>query len=441
MSQLSPATTLMWAILSILLCCFLLYHLYRFDKFRCLKWSSNQQEGAFKRMLTYAYLLSVPLFVVFALSLTILKYHHGYTQVLDGDIILTPLAFWSNRAQTLTKVAYAFFGVSWALEMVAHLEELGFWLFLLTTTTQPQQWQRSKYFYTWCIGSVGALIGMPLVVGLSTNQDCAEANVFLAGSIGSALITLASLRVNWLFPRFIRRLQQEGAEVEVTYWLAKFNELNNIRVAFRFLLVMPTMVLGIQGVRTAGRVEPIRFWMDLLAMLAGVGTAISSAITLLVFFPRASLAEMVSEQDKWTLGSNHKHRKPSMSQPTIISHPGRRISLGPNRFKRHHTRSISSLKSFTDIDFPAPALSKGQVNTLELELDNWTLQNGASDCSIPYSVTIERHDDMGAPILGTPNPGKKVDNTNTMTDVPYEEMRVKGMRYCDVVNRSEGGHY
>ncbi|KAG8862227.1 hypothetical protein FRB96_001806 [Tulasnella sp. 330] len=459
MSQLSPAATLMWAILSMMLCCFLLYHLYQFDKFQCLKWSSRQEEGSFKRMLTYTYLFSVPLFVAFAVTLTVLKYHHGYTQILDGDIILTPLAFWSDQARTAAKVAYAFFAVSWALEMVAHLEELNFWLFLLTTTSTPRQWQRSPYFYIWCAGSIVALIGMPVAVGISSDQNRAEANVFLAGSLGSAAITLASLRVNWIFPRFIKKLRGEGAEPEVVCRLAKFNELNNVRIAFRFLLVVPTMILGIQGIRLVSHVERIHFWMDLLAILAGVGTAISSAITLLVFFPRASLAEMISDQERQTLANDNnahhrRHRSSIMSQHTINN--VRRVSLAQNRYNhhrvQHHQRSISSLKSFASIDYPAPAVSKSQcqVNTLELELDSWTLQNGGSNCSIPYSVTIERHDDTGAPILGLGGMGfgdggggreEKINDGSlgAVTDMSYEEMRAKGMRYCEVVSRRLDG--
>lgn len=36
-------------------------------------------------MLTYGYVLSVPLIVVFSVCLTILKYRYGYIQLLNGE--------------------------------------------------------------------------------------------------------------------------------------------------------------------------------------------------------------------------------------------------------------------------------------------------------------------------------------------------------------------
>lgn len=78
---------------------------------------------------------------------------------------------------------------------VSHLEELNFWLYLLTTTAEPRPWLHSIYFYIWCFGSAAALGGLPVIAALSKDQDRAEANVFLIGSAGSTAVTLASITV------------------------------------------------------------------------------------------------------------------------------------------------------------------------------------------------------------------------------------------------------
>lgn len=169
---------------------------------------------------------------------------------------------------------------------------------------------------------------------------------------------------------------------------------------------------------------------------------------------------MVSDQEKQILtpGNHHRRQRSSMSQRPIPS--SRRVSLAHSRYQHQHqrtlthshSRSISSLRSYASIDYPAPAVAKGhqgqgQVNTLELELDSWTLQQhggSESNCSIPYSVTIERHDDTGAPILGVMDFGERIKDVavgGAMTDVPYEEMRAKGMRYCEVVSRPDGSEF
>lgn len=90
------------------------------------------------------------------------------------------------------------------------------------------------------------------------------------------------------------------------------------------------------------------------------------------------------------------------------------------------------------------AFAKG--NTLELELDevvdldlesnrSWTttFRNG-SNGSIPYSVTVERHDDTGVPLgLEDTDSERKRMSLGTATGVPYSEMHAKGMRYGETV--------
>ena len=58
--------------------------------------------------------------------------------------------------------------------------------------------------------------------------------------------------------------------------------MKNARLLFRFLFVVPLMILGIEGLRNHGHTVRLQFWKDLLAMLAGIGVVVSSAITILV---------------------------------------------------------------------------------------------------------------------------------------------------------------
>lgn len=89
-----------------------------------------------------------------------------------------------------------------------------------------------------------------------------------------------------------------------------------------------------------------------------------------------------------------------------------------------------------------------KANTLELELNavdvdlessngSWTAFHNASSRSIPYSVTVERHDDTGAP-LGLERANSVDSNWKRMslgpaTGIPYSEMHAKGIRYGDTV--------
>jgi len=74
--------------------------------------------------------------------------------------------------------------------------------------------------------------------------------------------------------------------------LTKFSELNTIRVVFRLLFTVPLLILGVDGVRPHKHVNENMFATDFLAMVAGFGCAISSAITLVIFFPRSIEGEI-----------------------------------------------------------------------------------------------------------------------------------------------------
>lgn len=116
--------------------------------------------------------------------------------------------------------------------------------------------------------------------------------LFLVGSSASALTTLAFLYVLSNFPSFIRQVKSGGAEPDVVVRLATFYQLNLVRVTFRFMYTVPLFTLALDGVRDGPHVvvrDP--FWSDFLLMISGIGCVVSSAITLLIFFPRSLTRE------------------------------------------------------------------------------------------------------------------------------------------------------
>jgi len=180
------------------------------------------------------------------------------------------------------------FSVAWALEIVSHLEELVFWLFLIHSSDTQKSWFKTWHFGFWAFGSLLALGGLPTVTVLTrANPVKCEAYTFLAGSAGSLLLTILFLPVLFMFPRFLRKVKGEGAEPSVVVRLHKFHQLNITRIIFRFFFVAPLLVLAVDGVQDHNDVNESPFWTDLLTVVAAVGCTVSSMITLLIFFPRS----------------------------------------------------------------------------------------------------------------------------------------------------------
>jgi len=244
--------------------------------------------------------------------------------------------------------------------MVTHLEELCFWLFLVNSGSSQQDWFSSPYFRTWSVGSIIAVVYMPLVTILTRSDPLkSEAYTFLAGSLGSLSLTLWFVPILWTFPGFLKNLRREGVDIGTIVRLTKFSELNTIRVVFRFLFTVPLLVLGIDGVRPHNHINESMFWTDFLVILAGFGCSVSSAITLVIFFPRSVEGEIAAADAKRDRRRVRAHGLDTMnanpaSQPEVL------------HFERHHEQAVSPGGTYLLTSSPV------KQNFGSLSLDNTT---------------------------------------------------------------------
>jgi hypothetical protein len=245
--------------------------------------------------MTYSYLVTVPLILTFAMGNVIIKYNEGYVDLPGHGIIPKPYQLWEPSARSTIFPLMLVFSVGWSLEMVTHLEELCFWLFLVNSGSAQQNWFHSLYFKTWIVGSALAVVYMPLVTIFTRSDPLkSEAFTFLAGSLGRLSLTLWFTPILWTFPSFLNNLKAEGVDVGTIVRLTKFSELNMIRVLFRFLFTVPLLILGVDGVRPHIHINESLLWTDFLTMIAAFGCCISSGITLVIFFPRSIEGEIAA---------------------------------------------------------------------------------------------------------------------------------------------------
>ncbi|KAJ7478637.1 hypothetical protein B0H11DRAFT_2173655 [Mycena galericulata] len=325
MSHTSPSTYLVWSIISCVLFAFLVFHMWSFDRFKCLRWN-NGQSGAFKRVMTYSYLLSVPLIMTYALGFAIIKYQQGFIE-FEGAIVPRPYELWPESSRRAIFPLMLTFTFAWSLEMITHLEELCFWLFLVNAGSVQQDWFRSWYFRTWIFGSGVAIIYMPLLTILTRADPLkCEAYTFLGGSLGSLSLTLWFTPILWAFPAFLSSLKTEGVDSATIVRLTKFHELNMIRIVFRFIFVIPFVILGADGVRAHVHINESMLWTDFLTMIAAFGCCISSALTLVIFFPRSVEGEIAAKDAA-------RERKRTQSYG---GHPG--SSIAPQELLHTQTR-------------------------------------------------------------------------------------------------------
>lgn len=320
MSSGSPSAYLLWALLASIFQAFLILHLWAYDKFACVKWDHGRQPGAFKRVMTYSYLATVPLLLFFSVAFAVLKYKAGYIPLPDKNTVFpTPMMYWDESNRRWVLPLFFILSIAWGFEIITHLEELTFWLFLLHQGPSQRNWFHSWEFRAWYIGSMIAVLGMPLTVLVRRGVlETCMAWIFLAGSAAGSFTTLCFIYVLVKFPSFIRHVKSEGAQPDVVIRLSTFYQLNLIRVVFRVCFNLPLLVSGLDGVQGSHSIVMDPFWGDFLLMIGGIGCFVSSAITLLIFFPRSITQE-----------SGFHIRAPSAKSAAVLPHYDQQPPLSP----------------------------------------------------------------------------------------------------------------
>ncbi|KAH7878817.1 uncharacterized protein C8R40DRAFT_1036911 [Lentinula edodes] len=330
-SYTSPSCYLMWALLSCTLFAFLIYHLYSFDRFKCLKWNDGPHSGAFKRVMTYSYFLTIPLFMVYAVGFSVIKYKEGYIALPSVGIVPAPYDTWSPTARSFHFPLMLCFAIAWSLEMVTHLQELCFWLFLVSADADRNHWFSSHYFKAWIMGSIFAILYMP-IIAICTRENALKATcTFLAGSLGSLLLTILFMPILRKLPALLDNLRAEGADDGTIIRLTKFHELNTIRVTFRYLFTIPLLILGSSGLNPPQHVTGNTFWSDLCAFAAAIGCTASSGITLIIFFPRSVESEVSRQSARQRESESCQSKSPDLdlsSKQYVISTSSETVAMG-----------------------------------------------------------------------------------------------------------------
>ncbi|KAH6910415.1 hypothetical protein BKA70DRAFT_1273055 [Coprinopsis sp. MPI-PUGE-AT-0042] len=324
MSTGSPTAYLLWAVLSCIFLVFLILHLWLYDRFNCLRWDSGRQPGAFKRVMTYSYLSTLPLLVAFSVTMTKLKFSEGFIIVKNRIVVPRPFDAWSPEHHRYILPLFFVLSVAWSLEIVTHLEELTFWLFLLHQGPGKRDWFHSWEYRTWYLGSLIAIVGLPVTTIITRHEvNSGLPWIFLVGSLAAFITTVCFLYVLFRFPAFLDYVKAAGADPDVVC----------IRVTFRFFYTIPLLLIGVDGVQAPFPYPNQPF----LLMLGGIGCFISSGITLLIFFPRSVAQEsgyrarVISPEaskpaTETYYHDHHRHDRGTSNPMSVLGYPARPTS-------------------------------------------------------------------------------------------------------------------
>ncbi|KAK4690022.1 hypothetical protein P7C73_g89, partial [Tremellales sp. Uapishka_1] len=306
----SPTAQILGSLVTIAGSCFIAWHIYCFDKGRCLLY---KRQDAFRWIIMWMLICSLVMFVTWNFILTWVKYTEYYAVIplstTTTEITPVPYQLWPTYKQNLVRADYHILSVAWALLLSIHAEETLYWAYLIGAirSRNARSWLKSIHFKVWvlcCITVFAVLLGAAQIETQVLTKM--EANIFMAGSIFAAILFLTSLWLFAVFPGFIAESRRQGANPEVIGRLQYFKELNTIRTFFRFIYAFCLLALSCDSFTKATKLNttpyilfPLektqanssRFALDALYTVGFFCVFTSTAISLMILLPRSMTSE------------------------------------------------------------------------------------------------------------------------------------------------------
>ncbi|KAK6903589.1 hypothetical protein I203_107094 [Kwoniella mangroviensis CBS 8507] len=291
----SPTAQFLGALATILGDAFLIWHLWKYDKFRCMIFNKR---SAFRFIIVWMFIISALLFTAWNVILVWVKYTEYYAVVPisehESEIMPVPFQLWEKSKQDYVRFSYQLLCVGWGIVLAIHSEETLYWAYLINAIRKRdnRHWFRSIWFKLWVLISVTVITVIPAIGNLeTTNLIKMEANIFMAGSVLACLLFFMSLWLWLVFPGFVNESRRQGANADVMARLEYFKEMNGVRTLFRFLYVFCILTLSIDGQTKHKHVNTTPFWLDLFFVCGLFFVFTSNGLSLMMLLPRNSHLE------------------------------------------------------------------------------------------------------------------------------------------------------
>ncbi|GAA5850622.1 hypothetical protein JCM8547_001933 [Rhodosporidiobolus lusitaniae] len=276
----------------------------RYDRFVCLRfWQRGWRTKLFQRVMLIGYVLGFPFHTIQCIALAVIKYRVGFypmTGVLDS-LKGQPVQyfFWTAAQKRWIEPINWLIVVSWSTEVICRWEEVFYWLFLLRLKPNSPGWFRSFGFRATCVST----ILMPALFSILNahytyaykSNDYVISSVFktegvVALAFSSFMIVQNGIFSFWIiprFPKFVRRLEMQGASPDLLRRFSTFDGLNRLRTAAQWLFAIPIFVLAADNIFVPGtaKLNQIPWVVDLFLIGCYPGLTCSRSLTLVVFLP------------------------------------------------------------------------------------------------------------------------------------------------------------
>ncbi|WWC70997.1 uncharacterized protein I206_104950 [Kwoniella pini CBS 10737] len=268
---------------------FTLHHTYKLDKCKCLL---PKRKEWFRVLLTWMLISSEMMIIGWALGWTVIKYHLGWMWIPDIGAMPYPSMLFDQKYVDLNIPLMIIFNLAFSIQASLNAEEGLYWYHLMRAVRQPKSsrsWLTSAFFYAWIIISIvctACQSGISWLHRGALNLDKQITVTMTVHGFIEFAVMLTSSIVIWKFPAFLADVKASGAGPEVRSRLHFYHEANKIRTFFRALFAICMIIIGIDGMTEAKRINMNRLANDLLTQIIFGSFFFVLLISTLLYVPR-----------------------------------------------------------------------------------------------------------------------------------------------------------
>jgi len=243
----------------------------------------------------------------------------------------------------------------------------------------------------------------------------------------------------WAFPSFLRNLESQGVDEGTIVRLTTFYELNVVRIIFRLLFVLPFVILGVDGVRPHVHVNENMFATDFLGMVSSFGCGVSSALTLVIFFPRSISAEYRTKKAK-----RMEFEKPDSRGHIQTTDESQMLALSRTTSSLPHVKDTTSFGSIEEdeeeIERPADAYALPPTYSRNPQPNPWRndsrLESNRGGSSLDWSSPMTVTNNIDAPL----RPNRRFDEEAVMESDGRNTRSPRAMSQFSNISKSKWVH-
>nr|XP_018262112.1 uncharacterized protein I303_05127 [Kwoniella dejecticola CBS 10117]OBR84270.1 hypothetical protein I303_05127 [Kwoniella dejecticola CBS 10117] len=290
---------------------FAIHHTYKFDRCKCLL---PKKKEWFRVLLTWMLISSEMMIIGWALGWTVIKYHLGWMWLPDFGAIPYPSMLFERKYLDLNIPFMIIFNLAFSIQASLNAEEGLYWYHLMRAVRQPKSsrsWLTSSFFYAWIIISIVCTACQSGISWLHRGALDLDIQMTITMTVHGFIefaVMLSSSVVIWKFPAFLADVKASGAGPEVRSRLHFYHEANKIRTFFRALFAVCMIIIGIDGMTDAKRINLNPLANDLLTQIIFGSFFFVLVISTLLYLPRNWTPEGETRRHQIMVGDPNAHR-------------------------------------------------------------------------------------------------------------------------------------